>query len=151
MLGGDDEGSCLPVNYWNDEPGQITCECVGPDDPCLEEDCVPEPSCGESCLSTCWTIQDYCLDHEGHSEEECLESMSMMTFPFAQFASADHLDCDVACTGEPHSDDEDRRRLRAKEGKFSTLLEGKNGIKRRLQVGKKGGKAAISFTDKHGI
>mmetsp|Transcript_39619 Transcript_39619/g.128202 ORF Transcript_39619/g.128202 Transcript_39619/m.128202 type:complete len:344 (+) Transcript_39619:49-1080(+) len=157
VLGGDDEGSCLPVNHWNDEPGSglysshITCDCVGPDDPCLEEDCVPEPLCGESCLSTCWTIQGYCLDHEGHSEEECVESMSMMTFPFAQAEDADHFDCDVACTGETHSDDEDRRRLRAKEGKFSTLFEGKNGIKRRLQVGKKGGKAAISFTDKHGI
>ncbi len=47
-----------------------------------------------------------------------------------------------------------RRRLRAKkEGKFPTLKkEGKSGIKRRLQVGKKGGKAATSSTDiKHGI
>ena len=61
---------------------------------------------GESCLSTCHSIQNECFD-QGHSEEECLESMSAMTFPFAQAADEDHFDCDVACTGEGHSDDDE--------------------------------------------
>ena len=53
-----------------------------------------------------------------------------------------HWDPDTVQDGS--GPDESRRRLRAKK-------EGKFGIKRRLQVGKKGGKAAFSFTDKHGI
>ena len=57
---------------------------------------------GESCLPTCHSIQTNC---QGLSDEKCLELMSVMTFPFAQAADAQHFDCDVACTGEPHRED----------------------------------------------
>lgn len=40
-------GDCVPVNHVFDNPGEVTCDCVDPNDPCLSEgQCVEEPACG---------------------------------------------------------------------------------------------------------
>lgn len=39
---------CIPVNHINDHPGELTCDCVSPHDPCLADgECVEEPECDD--------------------------------------------------------------------------------------------------------
>merc|ERR1719253_2486100 len=49
-MGAIDEGhgDCVPVNHIHDHPGHVTCDCVAPEDPCLDGDCVLDDSCAGS-------------------------------------------------------------------------------------------------------
>ena len=43
------EGSnCVYVNHVSDSPGELTCDCVDPTDPCRLDDCPDEPLCADS-------------------------------------------------------------------------------------------------------
>merc|ERR1712079_538276 len=56
----DDDSSCVPVNHVNDVPGELTCDCVESDDPCLlDGECVPEERCKDiNVTDDCEDIDD---------------------------------------------------------------------------------------------
>ena len=49
----EDEETCVPVNHQYDHPGEVTCDCVEPFNPCLTDmgmdgpHCIPDESCRE--------------------------------------------------------------------------------------------------------
>jgi len=74
-----DDG-CMWVNHINDHPGEMTCDCVHHEDPCLfDEECVPEMLCDPMMhdhddMSNEDMTQDH---HDMGSFEEAVGSMDM--------------------------------------------------------------------------
>jgi len=92
---------CVDVNHQYDSPGEVTCDCVSPQDPCLTDmgpdgaDCIPDESCLEENQEVCVDVnhqynspgevtcdcvspQDPCLTDMGPDGADCIPDESCL-------------------------------------------------------------------------